>query len=162
NLISTVVEDRVSRRAMGGCCLTMAYPALWSGSLVILADLDMVLRCSGESRGLRLGAASLTTLRDLRQHSVVTDLSLLGALGGSALLVLGWRPWSSLSTRCSGESRGLRSGAASLTTLRDLRQHFVVTDLGFLGALGDSTLLLLIWGPWSSLSTSLCSSPTWD
>ena len=24
----------------------MAYPALWSGSLVILADLDMVFRCS--------------------------------------------------------------------------------------------------------------------
>ena len=40
--------------------------------------------------------------------------------------------------------------AASLTTLRDLRQHSVVTDLGLLGALGGSTLLLLIWGPWSS------------
>ena len=64
--------------------------------------------------------------------------------------------------RCSGESRRLRLGAASLTTLRDLRQHSVVTDLGLLGALGGSTLLLLIWGPWSSLSTSLCSSPTWD
>ncbi len=101
------MEGRVSRRALGGCGLTMAYPALWSGSLVILADLDMVFGCSGESRRLRSGAASLTTLRDLRQHSVVTDLGLLRALGGS-------------------------------------------------------TLLLLIWGPWSSLSTSLCSSPTWD
>ena len=30
---------------------------------------------------------------------------------------------------------------------------FEVTDLGLLGALGDSTLLLLVWGPWSSLST---------
>src|SRR4029434_11308348 len=65
-------------------------------------------------------------------------------------------------TRCSGESRRLRSDAASLTTLRDLRQHFVVIDLGLLRALVDSTLLLLIWGPWSSLPTSLCSSPTWD
>src|SRR4029434_537613 len=118
-------------------------------------------RCSGESRRLRSDAASLTTLRDLRQHFVVTDLGLLRALGGSTLL-LAWGPWSSLSTRCSGESRGLRSDAASLTTLRDLRQHFVVTDLGLLRALGGSTLLLLIWGPWSSLSTSLCSSPTWD
>ena len=156
------MEGRVSRRALGGCGLTMAYPALWSGSLVILADLDMVFGCSGESRRLRSGAASLTTLRDLRQHSVVTDLGLLGALGGSTLLLLAWGPWSSLSTRCSGESRRLRSDAASLTTLRDLRQHFVVTDLGLLRALGGSTLLLLIWGPWSSLSTSLCSSPTWD
>ena len=138
---------------MGGCGLTMVCPALWSGSLVILADLDMVLRCSGESRRLRSGAASLTTLRDLRQRSVVTDLGLLGVLGGSALLLLAWGPWSSLSTRCSGESRRLRSGAVSLTTLRDLRQHSVVTDLGLLGALGGSTLLLLVWGPWSSLST---------
>src|SRR4029434_6700019 len=99
---------------------------------------------------------------DVCSSDLVTDLGLLGALGGSALLLLAWGPWSSLSTRCSGESRGLRSDAASLTTLRDLRQHFVVTDLGLLGALGDSTLLLLIWGPRSSLSTSLCSSPTWD
>ena len=114
---------------------------------MILADLDMVLRCSGESRRLRSGAAYLTTLRDLRQRSVVTDLGLLGVLGGSALLLLAWGPWSSLSTRCSGESRRLRSGAVSLTTLRDLRQHSVVTDLGLLGALGGSTLLLLIWGP---------------
>ena len=64
--------------------------------------------------------------------------------------------------KCLGESRRLRSGAANLTTLRDLRQCSVAADLGPLGALGGSALLLLAWGPLSSLSTSLCSSPTWD
>src|SRR4029434_11259566 len=94
----------------------------------ILPALVRVFGCSGESGRLRSGAASLTTLRDVRQHSVVTDLRRLRCLGRSTLLLLAWGPWSSLSTRCSGESRRLRSDAASLTTLRDLRQHSVVTD----------------------------------
>src|SRR4029434_3520126 len=140
----SVVTDLGLLGALGGCTLLLLAWGPWS---------SLSTRCSGEYRRVRSGAASLTTLRDLRQHSVVTDLGLLGALGGSTLLLMAWGPWSSLSTRCSGESRRLRSGAASLTTLRDLRQHSVVTDLGLLRALGGSTLLLLAWGPWSSLST---------